>query len=385
MIQSDILLLTPGPTPIHPRAAAALGWPMRGHMDPEVFAYNDRIVADLHTLYGSGPGAFACLLSGTGSLGMEAGFANLLEPGDRVVVGVNGVFGERMAEMARRLGADVTEVQAPLGRRIEPDAIAAALDRVDPTLVAVVHGETSTGVLNPVPEIGAVVREHGALFSVDAVTTVGMMPFDMAGWGIDYAYTGSQKCLSAPPGTAPVVFSARAMEAIENRTTPVATWYADAVGMRRYWEPGDAGRQYHHTVPVQLHWATGEAVRAALQEGLDVRADRVRAMAAALLDALAPLGVRPFVDAAHRLPTVLAIELPDGFPDARIRHALRHDHGISVTGGLGPTAGRIWRLGLMGENARPEHYRRLLAALEAILEVDGLEAAFVDAFAVAAR
>lgn len=379
MIESEILLLTPGPTPIHPRARAALTWPMRGHMDAEVFAYNDRIVADLHELYGSGPGAFACLLSGTGSLGMEAGFANLLEPGDRVVIGVNGVFGERMVEMARRLGAEVNEVRAPLGEPLDPAAIDRAAQRARPKAIAVVHGETSTGVLNPVPEIGEVARRHGALFTVDAVTTVGMIPFEMARWGIDYAYTGSQKCLSAPPGTAPVVFSERAMRVVASRSAPVATWYADAVGMRRYWEPGDAGRQYHHTVPVQLHWSTGEAIRAALEEGLEVRAERVAEIAEALLEALAPLGFTPFVAAPHRLPTVLAVTLPEGFADGRIRHALRHDFGISVTGGLGPTAGKIWRLGLMGESARPAHYRRLLDALGSLLDAPGLGAAFVAA------
>ena len=210
----EVLLLTPGPTPIHPRAQAALLWPTRAHMDPDVFAYNDRIVADLHLLYRSGPGAFASLLSGTGSLGMEAGFANLLEPGERALVLVNGVFGERMVEIAARLDAEVLPLAFAAGEPVNADAVRRRALKTRPDLIALVHGETSTGVRNPVEAIGEVAREVGALYAVDAVTTVGMLPFEMAAWNIDYAYTGSQKCLSAPPGLAPVVFSARAMARI---------------------------------------------------------------------------------------------------------------------------------------------------------------------------
>ena len=377
-----VLLLTPGPTPLHPRAAAALTWPPRGHMDPEVFAYNDRVVADLHALYKTVPGSFTALLSGTGSLGMEAGLANLLEPGDRVLVVSNGVFGERKIEMATRLGAQVTPLRFPAMSPVDVDAVREAAYRTRPQLVAMVHGETSTGVLNPVEEVGEVARDVGALYAVDAVTTVGMLEFDMAAWGIDYAYTGSQKCLSAPPGLAPVAFSARALSRVAARRVPVTTWYADVSGMRDYWEPGEAGRKYHHTVPVNLHWATGEAIRAALEEGATTRAARVMRVGAAALMALATVGFSPAVPAPYRLPTVLAVTLPPGLDDARVRHALRHDHQISVTGGLGATAGKLWRLGLMGENARPEHYLRLMEALGAILNAPGLPKTFEEALAV---
>jgi alanine-glyoxylate transaminase/serine-glyoxylate transaminase/serine-pyruvate transaminase len=371
----EVLLLTPGPTPIHPRALDAMQWPMRGHMDAEVFAYNDAIVADLRTLYGAADDAFASLLAGTGSLGMEAGLANLLEPGERLLVAVNGVFGERMVEMGRRLGAEVHEVRAPVGQPIDPADVAQALSRTAPKVVAVVHGETSTGVLNPLPEIAEIVRASGALLSVDAVTTVGMMPFDMQGLGVDYAYTGSQKCLSAPPGLAPVVYSRRAMDVIAARRQPVATWYADAAGMRAYWDP-DGPRAYHHTIPVQLHWATGEAIRAALEEGLEAREARVRRLGAAILAALEPEGFAPFVAEPHRLPTVLALRLPPGLDDAAVRRELRSRYAISLTGGLGPTAGTIWRLGLMGENARFGHYHRLMEALAELLDAPGLPARF---------
>ncbi|MDF1523854.1 MAG: aminotransferase class V-fold PLP-dependent enzyme, partial [Trueperaceae bacterium] len=304
----DVLLLTPGPTPLHPRAAAALTWPMRGHMDPDVFAYNDAIVADLRTLYAADADAFTCLLAGSGSLGMEAGLANLLEPGDGVVVGVNGVFGERMATMAARLGAVVHRVEAPPGEALDPERVRAVAQRVRPRVLAFVHGETSTGVLNPVESLAAVAHEVDALLSVDAVTTVGMLPFDMAGWGIDYAYTGSQKCLSAPPGLAPVAVSRRAMERVAARRTPVVTWYADLIGMEAYWAL-EGGRRYHHTVPIHLHWATGEAIRAALDEGVAARSERARRTGAAALAALATVGFGAYVPEPIRLPTVLSVRL----------------------------------------------------------------------------
>lgn len=360
------ILLTPGPTPIHPQAQQALQRGMLGHMDPEVFALNREIQADLRTLYGTAPGTFTALLAGTGSLGMEAGFANLVEPGDEVLVCVNGSFGGRMAEMAGRYGARVRVVEAPLGQAIHPADVAAQLDGVH--LVAVVHGETSTGVLNPVPEIAEAVQGSGALLTVDAVTTAGMEPFYMDAWGIDYVYTGAQKCLSAPPGVAPVAISERALARHAARRTPTPLWYCDFEGLRDYWER----QTYHHTVPVNLHYALQAALRAALEEGLTVRQARVREVGQALLAALAPLGFTPYVEErAARLPTVLSLRLPPGFDDAGIRRALR-EREISVTGGLGPTAGVIWRLGLMGEAARPAPYRALLAALEDLLKERGL-------------
>ena len=375
----DVLLLTPGPTPIHPWAAAALAWPMRGHMDPDVFAYNDAIVADLRRLYGAADDAFTCLLGGSGSLGMESGMANLLERGDRVLVASNGVFGERMAEMARRVGADVEVVRAPPGEPLDPDAVGRAARANPPKVLAFVHGETSTGVLNPLPELAAAAAQVGALVSVDAVTTVGMGPFAMAEHGIDYAYTGSQKCLSAPPGLAPVAYSQRALDAVAARATPVVSWYADVLGMRAYWRTDGGGRAYHHTVPIHLHWATGEAIRAALHEGLEARARRAAGVGEALLRALEPAGFSAAVPAAWRLPTVLAVRLPDGVDDAALRDVLRREDGISLTGGLGPTAGLVWRLGLMGEAARVAPYRRFVEALERRLGRAGMVAAYDDA------
>lgn len=367
------LLLTPGPTPLHPRAQQALGRELLGHMDPEVFALNGEIQRDLRVMYGAAPGTFTALLSGTGSLGMEAGFANLVEPGDEVLVCVNGAFGARMAEMATRYGARVRQVTAPHGEAIRPGDVAAQL--AGAKLVALVHGETSTGVLNPLGEIAQVVRESGALLSVDAVTTAGMEPFRMEDWGIDYVYTGAQKCLSAPPGVAPVAISARALARQAARRTPTPLWYCDFSGLRDYWDH----HAYHHTVPVHLHYALHAALRAALEEGLVARRARVAALGRALLAALTPLGFGPYVpDPAARLPTVLALRLPPGLDDAAVRRALRARE-ISVTGGLGPTSGLIWRLGLMGEAARAAPYRRLMAELEDLLAAPGLRARFDEA------
>jgi alanine-glyoxylate transaminase / serine-glyoxylate transaminase / serine-pyruvate transaminase len=373
---NDVLLLTPGPTPIHPWAQAALNWPMRGHMDADVMTYNDGIVADLRRLYQSDPEAFTGLLAGSGSLGMEAGLANLAAPGDRVLVATNGVFGDRMVEMATRLGAEVHVHRVPLGEAITPEGLRTAARAVRPQVIALVHGETSTGVLNPVQDLAEVVHESGALWSVDAVTTVAMLPFRMGAWGIDYAYTGSQKCLSAPPGLAPVAVSPRAMAHLEARASKVSSWYADLLNVRGYWSTGPAGRRYHHTVPIHLHWATGEAIRAALQEGIPARAARAHRVGAAVMAALEAVGFRPFVPHADdRLPTVLALTLPEGLEDARVRAELREQHGVSITGGLGPTAGRIWRLGLMGEAARAEHYSRLMQVLALVLPGHGVRGA----------
>jgi alanine-glyoxylate transaminase/serine-glyoxylate transaminase/serine-pyruvate transaminase len=371
-------LLTPGPTPIQPQALRALSLPMRGHMDPEVFALNERIQRGLHALYGADVSAFTCLLAGTGSLGMEAGFANLLEPGDDVLICANGSFGYRMAEMSERLGAQVTTVTAPIGHAIRLEDVRAALEAGSYKLVAVVHGETSTGVLNPAVDIAQLAKQYGCLVTVDAVTTAGMMPYRMSEWGIDYSYTGSQKCLSAPPGVAPVAFSSAAIAAVEARKSKVPLWYADLEGLQAYWNR----REYHHTIPVQLHYALEAALTAALNEGLEARAERVRVVGAAVLSTLETVGFSAFVDnPLERLPSVLAVRLPAHVADVPVRAGLR-EHGVVVTGGLGETAGKIWRLGLMGESARPAPYARFFAALEGVLNVRGLVDHFERSVAV---
>jgi alanine-glyoxylate transaminase / serine-glyoxylate transaminase / serine-pyruvate transaminase len=372
------VLLTPGPTPIETHAQKALSFPMRGHMDPELFEINSRIQKNLRTLYGADESTFTCLLAGTGSLGMEAGFANLLEPHEKVLICANGSFGERMAEMSARLGANVTVVSAPIGEAIKLEDVKAALEQDKFKLVAVVHGETSTGVLNPAIEIAKLAKQHGSLVTVDAVTTAGMMPYRMNEWGVDYAYTGSQKCLSAPPGVAPVAFSSAAIHAVEARKTKVPMWYADLEGLMAYWNR----REYHHTVAVQLHYALDAALTAALDEGLETRAKRVHDVGAAALAALETIGFSAFVkDPAARLPTVMAVRLPETIHDVPTRAALR-EQGVIITGGLGATAGKIWRLGLMGESARATVYHRFFEALERVLGVKGLIETFDKTLAI---
>ncbi|GEM48293.1 aminotransferase class V [Deinococcus cellulosilyticus NBRC 106333 = KACC 11606] len=360
---TDLLLLTPGPTPIQPDALQALLIPMVGHMDPAVFALNARIQANLKVLYGAAADAFTALVAGTGSLGMETGFANLIEPGDTVVVATNGSFGDRMVEMCERYGAKVIVVRAPIGEAVRLEDVEKALKEHQPKMVSVVHGETSTGVLNPAPEIARMAQDMGILVTVDAVTTAGMMPYEMEKWGIDYAYTGSQKCLSAPPGVAPVAVSARAMEVVRNRKTPVTLWYSDFLGLQAYWDH----RDYHHTIPVQLHYSLDAALSAALNEGLDVRARHAAELSVAVARTLETIGFSHFVkNPRERLPSVLSLRLPEGMNDLQVRTALR-EKGISITGGLDATRGLIWRLGLMGEAARTEHYMRFMRTLDEIL------------------
>lgn len=280
-----------------------------------------------------------------------------------------------MAEMAARYGAHVKLVTAPLGEAIRPEDVAAHVKGAD--MVAIVHGETSTGVLNPVPEVAEIVRKEGCLFTVDAVTTAGMEPFHMEQWGIDYAYTGSQKCLSAPPGLAPIAVSERAFTRYSARRNPTPLWYCDFEGLRAYW----VDHTYHHTVPVNLHYSFHAALHAAMDEGLETRHRRTQVMSVALGAALEPLGFSHYVKKPeHRLPTVLALRLPTDFDDQGVRDELRRRE-ISVTGGLGPTAGKIWRLGLMGESARVAPYLRLLTELESILDSDGIVARFQDSIA----
>lgn len=377
----DVLLLTPGPTPIQADAHQALSLPMLGHMDAAVFEINSRIQRNLKVLYGASDSAFAACLAGTGSMGMDAGFANLLERGDEVLVCANGSFGYRMADMAERYGAVVRLVEAPIGEAVQLQDVEKAL-KTYPNLkmLAVVHGETSTGVLNPAPEIADLVRGTDILVTVDAVTTAGMMPYQMHDWNIDYAYTGSQKCLSAPPGLAPMAVSERAMTSFMNRKTKAPLWYADFDGLRDYWDK----RQYHHTIPVQLHYALDAALEAALREGLEVRAQRVTTLSSAVAETLGEIGFSHFVERpAERLPTVLSLRLPKSVDDAQVRAELR-ERNICITGGLGATSGLIWRLGLMGEAARGEHYLRFMNVLGSIIGEKSLEGRLAEKLGVVA-
>jgi alanine-glyoxylate transaminase/serine-glyoxylate transaminase/serine-pyruvate transaminase len=356
------LLLGPGPSNVHPRVLAAQASPLVGHLDPAFLEILDGVQAGLRRLFGT-TNALTLPLSGTGSAGMEACFANLIEPGDAVVVGVAGVFGERMCDVASRCGARVERVEAQPGTTLSDDAMAAAIARARPRLVAFVHAETSTGVHQPVEGIASAARDAGALVVLDCVTSLAGLPLALDAWGIDAAYAGTQKCLSCPPGLSPASFSERATARVQARRSPVQSWYLD-LGLLAGYLGSD--RRYHHTAPISAILALAEGLRLVEAEGMPARAERHRETAAALLEGLEPLGFEPLVEAAHRLPMLLSLRLPErvhSAGEAGLRRQLLDEYGIEVGGGLGPLAGRIWRIGLMGENARIANVERLLCAL----------------------
>jgi alanine-glyoxylate transaminase/serine-glyoxylate transaminase/serine-pyruvate transaminase len=356
------LLVGPGPSNVHPRVLAAQASPLLGHLDPVFLDVLDEVQQRLRGLFGT-TNAMTLPLSGTGSAGMEACFANLVEPGDCVLVGVAGVFGERMCDVASRCGARVERVDAAAGTILPDDAMADAIARVRPKLVAFVHAETSTGVLQPVEAIARSARDAGALVMLDCVTSLGGLPLALDAWGIDAAYSGTQKCLSCPPGLSPASFSERALAGVRARRRPVQSWYLDLTLLAGY---VGGERRYHHTAPISSILALAEGLRIVDEEGMETRAERHREAADALLEGLAPLGFEPLVAAPHRLPMLSALRLPERVVAAGelgLRRQLLDKYGIEVGGGLGPLAGRIWRIGLMGENARIASVERLLCAL----------------------
>lgn len=360
------LLLGPGPSNVPERVLRAMGQPLLGHLDPAFLAVMDQVQERLRGLFGT-RNDFTLPLSATGSAGMEACLANLLERGDDVVVGVAGVFGERMCDVATRIGARVTRVETEPGTALEPAAMAAAIQRVRPAVVSLVHAETSTGVHQPVEEISAAARDAGALVVLDCVTSLAGLPVRLDDWGVDAAYSGTQKCLSCPPGLSPVSFSARAVERVRARTAPVQSWYLDVTLLAGYY---GGERAYHHTAPISAIYALAEGLRAVDEEGQGARCARHREAGRALVEAVAPHGLVPLVPEAIRLPMLTTLRLPEalcGAPEAALRRRLLEHHGIEVGGGLGKLAGSIWRVGLMGENARRECVERLAGALEAEL------------------
>lgn len=362
------LLLGPGPSNTHPSVLAAMSQPLLGHLDPLFIAMLDRLGDGLRSIFGTS-NPMTLPISATGSAGMEAALVNLLEPDDSIVVGVNGVFGGRMAEVARRAGARVTTVEATWGTALDPDAMAKAIARVRPKVVSFVHAETSTGVLQPVEEIASSAREHDALVVLDCVTSLAGLPVELDRWQIDAAYSGTQKCLSCPPGLSPVSFSPRAIEVVGARATPVQSWFLDLTLLAGYF--GGESRVYHHTAPISAIYGLAAGVDRVLEEGLPARFERHAQAAARLVDGLEPLGFEPLVDARERLPMLTSVKLPERvreLGDANLRNRLLNEHGIEVGAGLGPLAGEIWRIGLMGENARHEPVDRLLEALHKLLD-----------------
>ena len=360
------LLLGPGPSNAHPRVLEAMAQPLLGHLDPEFLDILDEAQGHLAKLFNVTSG-ITVPISATGSAGMEACFVNMVQPGDKVVTGVNGVFGGRMAEVARRAGAEVTTVEAEWGKIVDPDEMVAAIKEIRPTVVGLVHAETSTGVQQPVEDIAAATKEVRGVVILDCVTSLGGIPVELEKWGIDVAYSGSQKCLSVPPGMSPVHFSDEALDRLQRRETKVQSWYLDINLLAAYYLTGGQGqRVYHHTAPISMVFGLAEGLRVVAEEGMEARTARHREAAAALIDGLGQLGMEPLVDAANRLPQLTSIKLPTDLLDmeAGVRSRLLNDHGIEIGAGLGALAGRIWRIGLMGENARISSVDRLMTALQ---------------------
>ena len=358
------LLLGPGPSLVHPRVLRALATPLLGHLDPAFLTVMNDIQTLLRNVFQT-TNRFTIAVSGTGSAGMEAAVVNLVEPGDSVIVGVNGAFGSRLATVVERCGGKAIRVEAPWGNIIEPDMIEQALRRSGPVkAVAVVHAETSTGAWQPIEPISRLCRDHGALFIVDAVTSLAGVPVEVDQWGIDACYSGTQKCLSCPPGLAPLTLSDRALAAIKARRTPCQSWYLDMALVADYW--ADSTRAYHHTAPVSMLYALREALRLVDEEGLPARFRRHRLNSEALVAGLIELGLIPLPPAEHRLPMLICVKLPGQIDDAAVRAKLLQTFGIEIGGGLGPLKGKVWRIGLMGESCTEANVLTLLNALEEI-------------------
>jgi alanine-glyoxylate transaminase/serine-glyoxylate transaminase/serine-pyruvate transaminase len=365
MTLTDRILMGPGPCNPYPEVMLGMGRPMLGHLDPEFIAILDETNERLRTVWGT-TNSLTFPVSGTGSAGMEAGFINVLGPGDTVVVGVNGVFGMRMCDVAARAGAEVIRVDAEWGQPLDTEQLLAA--HPNPDMIAVVHAETSTGVRTDVAELGA--NKGDALLLIDCVTSLGGLTMNLDAWGVDIAYSGTQKCLGVPPGLAPLTLSDRARERIK----PVPqSWYLDLNMIANYVSSGDGARAYHHTAPISMIFALHAGLGVVLDEGLDNVIARHAACGEAIQTGLEKMGMSLFAAEGHRLPQLTSVwvpedRLPKGMTEADVRAALLARHGIEIGGGLGPVAGKVWRIGSMGHTARLRNVTTLLGALEEILD-----------------
>jgi alanine-glyoxylate transaminase/serine-glyoxylate transaminase/serine-pyruvate transaminase len=359
------ILMGPGPSDIHPQVLKAMATPMIGHLDPQFIEIMDNVMEMLRKLFRT-MNQLTFAVSATGSAGMETCLVNLLEPGDEALICVHGVFGNRMCDIVERCGAHLIRVDAPWGTPIRPENVKKALASCNPKLVAIVHAETSTGVLQPLEEIGKIVHDAGALFLVDTVTSLGGIDVRVDDWGIDAVYSGTQKCISAPPGLSPVSFSPQAVEVMEKRKTKVQSWYLDLSMVRKYWS--GAKRAYHHTAPISMNYALYEALRLILEEGLEPRFKRHRTNHELLRDGLEAMGFKYIPAPEYRLPMLNAVKIPPGYDDAEVRGQLLNEYNIEIGGGLGDFAGKAWRIGLMGCSCTQNHVHMLLAALQRIMK-----------------
>lgn len=358
------VLLGPGPSSVSPRVLEAMARAPLGYLDPELFDALTEIQTNLRAVF-STANSFTVALTGTGMAGMESCFANLVEPGDTVLIGVSGFFGGRMVAMAERYGAKVVRVDAEWGTPLDPEAISRAVAGAGKLkLIACVHAETSTGVRQPLEPIAEIARRHEALFLVDAVTSLGGMPVEIDRVGVDVCYSGTQKCMGCPPGLSPLTVSERAYRAAMERKSKVTSWYFDWGLIANYW---GGERIYHHTVPVNLLMALREALRAIHEEGLAARYARHREISDLLMEGLTAMGIRPFPREGYRLPTLNAVYVPEGVDDVGVRKRLLREYGIEIGGGLGALKGKVWRIGTMGESATKRNVELLLAALSKVM------------------
>ncbi len=363
-------LMGPGPSGAHPSVLAAMGAPILGHLDPEFIRIMDECQRMMRQVLRT-ENEVTLATPGTGTSGMEASVMNLLEPGDRAVVGICGYFGDRIAQMAERTGAEVTRVTAPWGSPIDPEDIHRALGAGPAKLVAVVHAETSTGVRQPVEPIAKLAKEAGALLLLDCVTSLGGLPVEIDAWGVDAAYSGTQKCLSAPPGASPVTLSPAAWSAVQARETPSNSWYLDLSLLEAYW---DSRRAYHHTSPISMIYALHRALALVLEEGLEDRWARHETNGLALQRGLEAMGLALHADAEYRLPVLTTVRIPEGVEDASVRGALLERFSIEIGGGLGDLRGKVWRVGLMGESSSPANVLFFLSSLGRLLREQGFAA-----------
>jgi alanine-glyoxylate transaminase/serine-glyoxylate transaminase/serine-pyruvate transaminase len=369
------LLCGPGPTNVHPAVLDAMQKPMLGHLDPDLHEMLLELVERLRLVYRATEG-LVLPLQATGTSGMEAGLANLLEPGETAIVGVNGFFGRRIAEIAGRCGAEVIPVEADWGQHVPTERLLEALDRhPGARVVAVVHAETSTGVEQPVAELGHALADRDTLLMVDCVTSLGGVELDVDAWGIDYAYSCTQKCLAAPPGMSPIAVSERALERIRARTHPVP-FSVDLELLRGYWVERPA--VYHHTAPILHIYALHEALGGVLAEGLEERWRRHAEAGRHCQEAVERRGLEVLAEPGRRLAPLTAIRVPEGIEGPNVQTRLLRDHDIEIGGGLGPAAPPIWRVGLMGVNAGAETADRVLEALDAALAEEALVATAAD-------
>lgn len=357
-------LMGPGPSDTHPRVLAALAQPTVGHLDPFFLKIMNELQDMLRKVFRT-QNQLTIAVSGTGSAGMETCVTNLIEPGDRMVVGVNGVFGGRMKDVATRAGADVLAIERPFGEVFTLEEIEAAVKKHSPKVVGLVHAETSTGACQPMEGVSKIVHDAGALLVMDCVTSLAGRPVEIDEWGIDAAYSGTQKCLSCPPGLSPLTVSPLGLEALDRRKTKVQSWYLDLSMVRNYW--AETSRVYHHTAPINMNYGLHEALRIVLEEGLDARFARHVRNHLALKAGLEALGISYAVAEGIRLPMLNAVLIPQGVDDAAVRSQLLNQFGIEIGAGLGPMKGKTWRIGLMGETCQPRNVLLFLSALESCL------------------